>query len=194
MIMRIFLLILILIINPQSWTKADDIRDFQIEGMSIGDTLLDFMTINEIELNIVNYFEDKRKYYVVRIINSLNQYDQIEIYLKSNDKKYEIKSILAGLYEDDLDKCLEKKKEIVKDLDNIFSNIKKVSGKKNHEIDITGKSKQYIDQYNIDFPNHIRVECTQMSKEIINAGLGSNSLNVIAMTKEVWSWVENGYK
>tara|TARA_B100000686_G_C16503477_1_gene818311 strand:- start:464 stop:922 length:459 start_codon:yes stop_codon:yes gene_type:complete len=152
------------------------------------------MTFNKIELNTINYFEDKRKYYVVRIIDNLNQYDQLEIYLKSDDKKYEIKSILAGLYEDDLNKCLKKKKEIVKDLDNIFTNIKKISGEKKHEVDITGNSKQYIDQYNIDFPNHIRVECTQMSKEVINAGLGSNSLNIVVMSEEIVDWVANGYK
>ena len=34
--------VLVLISGFQSWTKADDIRDFQIEGMSIGDSLLDF--------------------------------------------------------------------------------------------------------------------------------------------------------
>ena len=37
-----FLLILILTLSMQSWTKADDIRDFQIEGMSVGDNLLDY--------------------------------------------------------------------------------------------------------------------------------------------------------
>ena len=40
--MKIFLIILILIFNIQSLTKADDIRDFEIEGISIGDSLLKF--------------------------------------------------------------------------------------------------------------------------------------------------------
>ena len=39
---------------------ADDISDFQIEGMSIGDSLLDYMTedeiLKEIERNLGNYF------------------------------------------------------------------------------------------------------------------------------------------
>ena len=42
--MRNFLLILILTFSFQSLVKADDIRDFEIEGMSIGDSLLDFFT------------------------------------------------------------------------------------------------------------------------------------------------------
>ena len=45
--------------------KADDIRDFEIEGMSIGDSLLDFMTINEINSSKLNYVPDNKKYYVV---------------------------------------------------------------------------------------------------------------------------------
>ena len=38
---RLFLIFMIFF-SLQSWTKADDIRDFQIEGMSIGDSLLDY--------------------------------------------------------------------------------------------------------------------------------------------------------
>ena len=192
--MRIFIAVLILIFSFQSWTKADDIRDFEIEGMSIGDSLLDFMSINEIRENTLPYFEDKRKYYVVGMINNLKIYDQIEIYLKSNDKNYEIKSILAGVYINNLSKCFEKKKEIVKSLDKVFTNIKKISGTKKHEADVTGNSKHYIDQYNINFPNHIRVECTEFSDQMINSGQGQNSLNVVAMIKEINDWIAMGYQ
>ena len=46
--MRIFLSVLILIFTIQSWTKADDIKDFEIEGMSINKSALNFMTVDEI--------------------------------------------------------------------------------------------------------------------------------------------------
>ena len=42
--MRVFIAVLVLIFSLQSWTKADDIRDFQIEGMSIGDSALDYFS------------------------------------------------------------------------------------------------------------------------------------------------------
>ena len=192
--MRVFIAVLVLIFSLQSWTKADDISEFEIEGMSIGDSLLDFMTVNEISQNTLPYFENKRKYYIVVMLNNLKIYDQVEIYLKSNDKNYEIKTILAGIFIDDLSKCFEKKKEIVKDLDSVFTDIKKISGQKKHEADVTGNSKQYIDQYNINFPDHIRVECTEFSKEMINSGLGQNSLNIVIMTKEINDWIYSGYK
>ena len=40
--MRIFLSVLILILSLQSLTKADDIRDFEIEGMSLYQSALNF--------------------------------------------------------------------------------------------------------------------------------------------------------
>ena len=52
--MRIYLSALVLIFSLQSWTKADDISEFEIEGMSIGDSLLDYFSKDEIKSNI-NY-------------------------------------------------------------------------------------------------------------------------------------------
>ena len=46
--MNRLLLILILTLNFQSFTKADDIRDFQIEGISLGDSLTEYFTKKEI--------------------------------------------------------------------------------------------------------------------------------------------------
>ena len=37
-------------------TKAEDIRDFQIEGISIGDSLLDYYTENE----IISFIQDRQ--------------------------------------------------------------------------------------------------------------------------------------
>ena len=43
--MRIFLTVLLLLLFYfQPEPKADDIREFEIEGMSVGESLLDFFT------------------------------------------------------------------------------------------------------------------------------------------------------
>ena len=39
---KILVIIFIIIFGFQSWVKADDINEFEIEGMSIGDSLLKF--------------------------------------------------------------------------------------------------------------------------------------------------------
>lgn len=192
--MRFFLTILFIIIGIQSFSKADDITDFEIEGLSIGDKLTNIMSRQEIKQNTLPYFTDTRQYYVVGTIDNLNQYDQLELYLKTNDANFEIRAIIAGIYFDDLDACLEKKKLISNDLDELFDGIKKISGKKKHEADPKGKSYHYIDQYNLSYPTHIRVECTIFSKEMINSGLAQNSLNIVAMTKEINNWIVDGYR
>jgi len=58
--MKKFLAILILIFTLQTPSLADDIRDFQIEGMSVGDSLLDYMTEDEINNSKRNYAKNKK--------------------------------------------------------------------------------------------------------------------------------------
>ncbi len=50
-------------------SQADDIRDFQIEGMSIGDSLLDYFSKNEIEENIQHDYYKDDLYYESQIEN-----------------------------------------------------------------------------------------------------------------------------
>ena len=47
-VMRVFIILLILILSLQSGTKADDISEFEIEGISIGNALLNYYTLTEI--------------------------------------------------------------------------------------------------------------------------------------------------
>ena len=108
--MKNFISILVLILISQLSAKADNISDFQIENMSIGDSLLEFMSENEINQNILDYFPNQRKYYVVAKINDLKSYEQLEIYLKTDDKQYIIKT-LGGFISFSDKKCLVTKKK-----------------------------------------------------------------------------------
>ena len=101
------------------------------------------MNKGEIKNSELNYFSPKRKYYVIGVIDNLKNYDQIEIYLKSNDKKYEIKTISGMIKIENLDACLSKKKEIVNNINGLFFNVTKDTGVKSHEADKTGKSAIY---------------------------------------------------
>ena len=60
--MRVFLAVLVLIFSLQSLTKADDIRDFEIEGMSIGDSLLEYYEEEEIKKEINISLKRKHQY------------------------------------------------------------------------------------------------------------------------------------
>ena len=56
--MKRLLLILILTLSFQSWSKADDIRDFEIEGMSIGDSLLDHFDEGDNYIELINTYHE----------------------------------------------------------------------------------------------------------------------------------------
>ena len=58
--MRIFIAVLVLIFSLQSLTKADDISDFEIDGISIGDSFLDYYNENVILKNKKNYFKSDK--------------------------------------------------------------------------------------------------------------------------------------
>ena len=72
---------------------ADDIRDFEIEGMSIGDSLLDYFSEEEINNGIrkLHIYNDD-SFYDVEIYNlDLSaEFVNLSFSLKKNDKLYNI--------------------------------------------------------------------------------------------------------
>ena len=67
--MRVFIAVLVLIFSLQSGNRAEDISEFEMEGMRIGDSLLDFININEIKKAEENpsFYPDKK--YIVIFLN-----------------------------------------------------------------------------------------------------------------------------
>ena len=61
--MKVFITVLVLIFSLQSWTKADDISDFEIEGISIGDSLLDHFSESEV-INLKETYSDIADLYI----------------------------------------------------------------------------------------------------------------------------------
>ena len=64
---QINILLLILIIGFNSIARADKINDFEIERLSIGSSLLNFMSEKDIKKNIRNYVPTSSGYYVVAV-------------------------------------------------------------------------------------------------------------------------------
>mgnify|MGYP003952524549 CR=1 FL=1 len=178
-------------------SQADDIRDFQIEGMTIGDSLLDYMSENKINNSKRNYLKNK-KYYVVYTTDSLETYVSVDIYLKTGDKSYKIRTLVGVLHPGKKNECLSKKKEIENELDKIFLNSKKkTEDDVSHLFDKTGKSKQYQTGYFLGKDmndDHIRVECSFFTKKMKKKHKFTDTLNVVAMTAEISNWIAAGYK
>ena len=144
--MRSLFLVIILIFSLQSWTKADDIKDFELEGMSIGDSLLKYFSEKEIIKELKDQYKFKNdKYTVIEFYRAsfYKTYDSIQIAFKKNDTKYKIVALEGMIfYFDDIEKCKDKVKEVEFELTETFSNTKKSAREtRSHTVDKTGKSK-----------------------------------------------------
>ena len=109
--MKVFITVLVLIFSLQSLTRADDISEFEIEGMSVGNSLKNYMNINEIKKAEENstYYNDNR-YIVIFSNRDSETYDDIEITYNPNDKNYIIQSLVGKVeYPDNYEKCKVKK-------------------------------------------------------------------------------------
>ena len=165
--MKRLLLILILTFSFQSLIKADGIEDFQIEGMSIGDSLLDYMTLQEITQ--LEKFDYSGKYKAIVLKNdSFNRYDDIQLSYKKNSK-YIIHSLAGRIHfkKMKLSECLSLRKKIELDLSKVFINaVVERNEKFKHQYDKTGKSLTYGTWYKLEDGSTANIICYDWSKKI----------------------------
>ena len=174
---------------------AEGISDFEIEGMSIGDSLLDIYTEKKIIDSKRNYFETERQYYVIAISDYLETYDVVEIYLETNDKRFEIKTITGKFVIKNQKQCLDMKDDLTLDTKKLLKNKQHSDSVIPHIFDNSGKSKQHISHFNINgYLTHVRVECVFWSEQIKNDYNYEDTLNVVAMDKEIAEWINDGYR
>ena len=174
---------------------AEGISDFEIEGMSIGDSLLDIYTEKKIIDSKRNYFETERQYYVIAISDYLETYDVVEIYLETNDKRFEIKTITGKFVIKNQKQCLDMKDDLTLDTKKLLKNKQHSDSVIPHIFDKSGKSKQHISHFNINgYLTHVRVECVFWSEQIKNDYNYEDTLNVVAMDKEIAEWINDGYR
>ena len=122
---------------------SDDIKDFQIEGMSIGDSALNYFSEVEIKNGMRDYYKNK-KFTDSEIVLSpkFKVYDTIHINYKTNDKNYVIYSLSGTiLFEENIKDCYKKKDIIVDEISEIFTSSKKQDhGTTEHYADKSGES------------------------------------------------------
>jgi len=132
--MNRLILILILTFSFQPWTKADDIKDFQIEGMSIGDSLLDYFTKEKIKKEKKFYKLGGKLldgYSKIFKMNNNKVYDNVVLYFESDDRKYIIQGISGRkYYKNNINECYKAQDKIVNEIKLITPNAKIVALKK----------------------------------------------------------------
>ena len=162
--------------------------------MSIGDSLLDYFSKDEIK-SYINYdsyeWMSEKKFLEFELYDSerFNQYEGVQISVKINDKKYIIYSIAAGIfYNHNIDNCYSDMKIIIKDLQEIFTNAKTDLNKKlNHP---TGRGTALSNWFDVD-GGSISVMCSDWNKEAENEYGWTDNIRVEVRTNEFEEWLSS---
>ena len=167
---------------------ADDISDFEIEGMSIGDSALDFFSEKEIKNNLKNYYTDTT-YLVTELefLPSFKVYDAIQLHFKSSDKNYTIDSVTGFLdYPNNINECYDKKNQIYDDITYLFQNMEKDEYDHSHNADKSGKSIASVSEFrNDNFV--IKVVCTDWAEQMGYM----DTLKVSIEKTDFLNWIKN---
>ena len=185
---KISIFVLILALNFNSLTKADDIRDFEIEGISIGDSLLDYYTENE----IINFIQDRQypnsqRVKITKILSDdFKTYEAVSADFL-NDGSYRIIKLSGRIFfRDNIKECHKKMSEIDRDIKEIFGNENRYTGDKKHRYDKSGRSTMKVIGYTLG-KDDIQIQCTDWHESMEMY----DSLSFMLFTEEWMNFLNN---
>ena len=195
--MKIILIILISIFGYQSLTSADDIRDFEIEGMSVGDSALKYFNEKELKnKDDVFYYKSKtnklfkfqtKSYRTYEKPKKFLVYENIEFHLKKDDPNFIIESIGGILYfRNDLEGCIKKKNQIVSEMSSTFKDTKKdvLDLEPWLDLDPSGDTKTAHVYFSFKSGSYIEVSCYDWSDKITKEKKWQDHLKVILASSD----------
>ena len=189
-----YLFLLLFSFQTSSW--ADDIRDFQIEGMSVGDSLLDYFEEEEIKkaqkIN-TDYSNKFIAFWAPIKLKNKDDYDRVSVVNKKYDSQYTVYGITASKnLTNNFETCLQLKKEVVDELSSMFVNAKKKNkGKVKHPADKTGKSFAYSTIFYIG-DGYVKIACFDFYDN--NPDNWFDEFRVDIVTEEFGNFLKKHYK
>ena len=128
--MKKLFLVIVLTFVFQSFAKTEDIRDYDIEGIRIGDSILTHFSVEKIERGLKDWYPDKTFSYTEFSDYKIKEFDNLGFYFKPGDKEYKIYSIAAMKFcLDDIQICHNLQNKMEKKFEKIFNNVKKYKNK-----------------------------------------------------------------
>ena len=182
-----------------SCERAPYIKDYKIEGIGLGDSLLDYFSEEEITTQIkVNRYKYKYDHLSEDFgnVNLFNEnfevYDHISFFVKPDDKKYIIYLIRGVIvYIEDSKRCHKKQNEIVEDFSKMFKDAKKVEQSFKSSYDPSGKSTIDKVKFIFNSGDEVQVNCSNYEEKLRMKNNWSEGLDVEISTKEVVDWLKN---
>ena len=192
--MKTLLTLFILLFS--SSVVAEDISDFEIEGMSVGDSLLDYFSEEEINKN-VRFFYNDNKFGTSDFKKSyFKTYEYVQFSFKPKDKKYIIYAIEGLIYSiKDINDCLKRKDRIVDELSKVFKNEVRIEdrGTNTHGYDKSGKSKVTDYYFYLDSGGFADVGCYDWSEEISKKEGFLDNLRVTLSSEAFSIFLDNAF-
>ena len=175
---------------------ADDIRDFQIEGMSIGSSALDYFSEEQIKSSRMYTYKSDKYYSVDLWDDNLKNFKAIQGHFKKNDNQYKFHGIsgaltfgLSGVENINTEKeCVRHMRIIEKDIDNLFSNAKK----QNQDYvgnDLDPKAMTFEVIYLLE-DGEIWMQCVKWSKKYKEEGNFYDNLRLTILNKQFTIWMD----
>ena len=188
--MKRLLTILILIFTLQTPSSADDIRDFQVEGMSIGDSALDYFQEKDIKKWFYN--NSKTFAYSDHKSNNYETYETVIFHYKTKDKNFIMHEIDGRVYySNNIEECYSAEKKILSELEDLFPSARKdFQGQLKHPADPSGESVYTYNAFYLD-NGTIGIECTDWSNKITSNKGWQDSMLIFMQTSEFTRWIRN---
>ena len=191
--MKILLSVLIIMFNLQFWSKADDIKEFEIEGISIGESLLEHFSEEEILANRVDYYDDD--HFITSEFSDFKKfenYESINVSYKKKDKNYIIYALSGfNFYFDDIKECHNDMKKVDNDVKFLFKNLERTSSNSKHEADKSGNSTVKEIRYWFKNDSLISIVCYDWSEKITKEKRWTDNLSLEIVTNEFNNWLVN---
>ena len=190
-----FLLIFILSLFYTTQSVADNIKDFQISGISVRDSLLKHVSKDTITKSRHYTYKDD-KFYSLDIMKKFGDYDAIQFHLKKNDKQYTIYGLsgvflfgpVAKHYPQSEKECGLKKDIIENEIENFFKNAKKqknnLIGQKGYDPEVVRQETFYILKDGV-----VGLQCATWGKKAKKKHYIQDNLRVSILLKEFDDWM-----
>ena len=149
---------------------ADDIKNFEIEGMRVGESALNYFTKEEIENGRQpQQYPGSDRYIISNIFEhkDFEKFVQIQINYLKDDTEYRMGGILGSSPYDDIKLCLKDKDVMENKMDKFFDVPAKQTATQDKHYDQTGNSKTHITQYSLK-NGLVLIACDDWSTKMTN--------------------------
>ena len=176
-----------------SFCLSDSLKNIQIDGISVGDSLKKFYSKSELKSTCTKSYAKSKKYYWYTCWSlSKDRYETLQFAIRKGDRKLIINSIQGVKSFENVNSCKKIQKLVISNFDNIFTNDKKVEERVEHpNYKGTGSYMDSIGYVLNDRSGVIEAACYHW-KGYVKKQFGIESeLRVVASKNDFYFWLVN---